>query len=278
MVRRFNPVATQHGPVAGSEVRPAAVAGLFYPETAEELGKTLDALLEGAEPAAAVPKALIVPHAGYVYSGAVAARAFRRLRSAAHMLRRVVLLGPSHREWLRGLALPRSRAFATPLGLVRIDAAAAARAAHLPSVLVSDVPHAREHSLEVQLPFLQRLLPEAEIVPIVVGDAAPAEVEAVIEALWGGPETLIVVSSDLSHYHPYDEARALDAGTAAAIVAGRAGLTGEEACGCNAVNGLLRVVRRRGLRAELLDLRNSGDTAGDRDRVVGYGAFGFYDA
>jgi hypothetical protein len=261
-----------------SDIRPAAVAGLFYPEIPAELDAMLAALLEGVEPAARAPKALIVPHAGYIYSGAVAARAYRTLKPAARLLRRVVLLGPSHREWFHGLAVPRAHAFATPLGLARVDAAAVARVAELPSVLVSDAPHSREHSLEVQVPFLQRLLPEAGIVPIVVGDATAAEVEEVLEALWGGPETLIVVSSDLSHYHPYAEARVIDTATAAAIVAARADLTGEDACGCNAVNGLLRVARRRGLRIELVDLRNSGDTAGDRDRVVGYGAFGLYDA
>ena len=153
-----------------------------------------------------------------------------------------------------------------------------AQLAGLPTVLVADAPHAREHSLEVQLPFLQRLLPQAQFVPIVVGEATAAEVESVIDALWGGPETLIVVSSDLSHYHPYDEARTLDNATAGAILEARADLTGEDACGCLAINGLLRAARRRGMRVELIDLQNSGDTAGDRDRVVGYGAFGVYDA
>jgi MEMO1 family protein len=264
------------GPTSG--VRPAAVAGLFYPGSPAELGATLDSLLAGPATAARAPKALIVPHAGYVYSGVVAAHAFRSLRPLAGVVTRVVLLGPSHREWFRGLAVPRSRAFATPLGLACVDAATIARLAALSTVLVADAPHAREHSLEVQLPFLQRVLPQAQIVPILVGEATAVEVESVIEALWGGPETLIVVSSDLSHYHPYDEARARDGATAGAILEGRADLTGEDACGCVAVNGLLRVARRRAMTAELLDLQNSGDTAGDRDRVVGYGAFGFYDA
>ena len=278
MARRFNVVSRMRGPAASSKVRPAAVAGLFYPGNPAELDSTLAALLAGAEPAVRAPNALIVPHAGYVYSGAVAGRAYRALKPVARLVRRVVLIGPSHREWFRGLAVPHAQAFATPLGLARIDAAAVATAAGLPWVGVSDAPHAREHSLEVQVPFLQRLLPQAEIVPIVVGEAAPAEVEAVIDALWGGPETLIVVSSDLSHYHRYDEARKLDTATAEAILDARAELTGEDACGCIAVNGLLRVARRRGLRIELIDLRNSGDTAGDRERVVGYGAFGFFDA
>ena len=259
-------------------VRPAAVAGLFYPGSPAELEASLDALLAGPAPASGAPKALIVPHAGYLYSGVVAGHAYRALRAIGAGVTRVVLLGPSHREWFRGLAVPQARCFATPIGLAPVDAEAIERLARLPVVIASDAAHAREHSLEVQLPFLQRLVPHARIVPVLVGDASAAEVDAIIEALWGGPETLIVVSSDLSHYHPYDEARAIDRSTAASILEQRPELTGEEACGCVAVNGLLRVVRRRGLRGELLDLRSSGDTAGDRDRVVGYGAFGFYDA
>jgi MEMO1 family protein len=280
MAGPFNPSGSMRAMASKYDVRPAAVAGLFYPGDSAELDATLDELLAGSAPAAAAaaPKALIVPHAGYLYSGAVAGHAFRLLRPLRNQVERVVLLGPSHREWFRGLAVPHAQAFATPLGLARIDDATVARLAELPAVLVSDPAHAREHSLEVQLPFLQKLLPGAQIVPILVGEATAAEVEAVLDALWGGPETLIVVSSDLSHYHPYDEARSLDGATATAILEGRATLTGEDACGCVAVNGLMRVARRRGLRVELLELRNSGDTAGDRSRVVGYGAFGFYDA
>jgi len=259
-------------------IRPAAVAGLFYPDDPQELNATLDSLLAGTAPGVDAPKALIVPHAGYVYSGSVAAHAFRSLRTRAGVVTRVILLGPSHREWFRGLAVPRARAFATPLGLAVVDADAVARLSDLPTVLVADAPHAREHSLEVQLPFLQKLLPQAQFVPIVVGDATAAEVESVIEAVWGGPETLIVVSSDLSHYHPYDEARTRDNATVNAILDGRADLTGEDACGCLAVNGLVRAARRRGMKVRLIEMRNSGDTAGDRDRVVGYAAFGFFDA
>ncbi|HXY96840.1 MAG TPA: AmmeMemoRadiSam system protein B [Steroidobacteraceae bacterium] len=259
-------------------VRPAAVAGLFYPGSAQQLGATVDALLAGVPARAVCPKALIVPHAGYQYSGPVAAQAFGSLGAAARSLRRIVLLGPSHREWFRGLALPAAEAFATPLGMVRIDGRSAEELRRLPGVVVSDAPHRLEHSLEVQLPFLQRMAPDARIVPVVTGDASPAEVAAVIEALWGSSDSLILVSSDLSHYHPYAVARGLDAATADAILAGDETLSGDQACGCVAVNGLTCAVRRRGLRGELLDLRNSGDTAGDRQRVVGYGAFGFYDA
>jgi hypothetical protein len=260
------------------EARPAAVAGLFYPARSAELAAAVDDLLQGPSPSARAPKALIVPHAGYVYSGRVAGRAFRALKPAAVQIRRVVLIGPSHREWFRGLAVPRAQGFQTPLGMVPIDRDGLAQLAGAVALQVSDAVHAREHSLEVQLPFVQRLLPAARIVPILVGDATPDLVDAAIEAVWGGAETVIIVSSDLSHYHSHDEARDHDAATARAILDGRGGLTGEDACGCIAVDGLLGAVRRHGLHAELIDLRTSGDTAGDRDRVVGYGAFGFYDA
>jgi MEMO1 family protein len=258
-------------------VRPAAVAGLFYPRDPQELSATVVALLARYHGPARPPKALIVPHAGYVYSGNVAAQAYASLGSAARTLRRVLLLGPSHREWFRGLAVPTVQAFATPLGTVRVDTVAVSRLCVLPGVVRSDAAHTLEHSLEVQLPFLQHLAPAAEIVPVVAGDASPAEVAAVIEELWDGTETLIVVSSDLSHYHSYRTARALDDATAQSIVGGRTDLLGEQACGCVLVNGLNLVVRAHGLRAAILDLRNSGDTAGDKERVVGYGAFGFFE-
>jgi len=254
------------------------VAGSFYPRNPQELSATVAALLAGPPGPARPPKALIVPHAGYIYSGNVAAQAYASLGSAARALRRVLLLGPSHREWFRGLAVPTVQAFATPLGTVRVDTTAVSRLCALPAVVRSDSPHALEHSLEVQLPFLQHLAPAAEIVPVVAGDASPAEVAAVIEELWGGAETLIVVSSDLSHYHSYRTAQALDGTTAQAIVAGRTDLLGEQACGCVLVNGLTLAVRAHGLRAAILDLRNSGDTAGDKQRVVGYGAFGFFES
>ena len=266
------------GSTADPAVREAAVAGLFYPGDPQALSDQLDALLLGAHPPTRWPKALIVPHAGYVYSGPVAAQAYASLGAAAGDLRRVVLLGPSHREWFRGIALPQAQGFATPLGVVPIDTEAASKLRELSVVLVSDVPHMREHSLEVQLPFLQRFAPHAKIVPLLAGEARPAEVAGVIDALWGGSETLIICSSDLSHYHAYRTAQALDAATTRAILEGREDLIGDQACGYMVVNGLARVMRERGLQAELLDLRNSGDTAGDRSRVVGYGAFGFYDA
>jgi AmmeMemoRadiSam system protein B len=261
-----------------STSRPAAVAGLFYPAEPQALRSAVATLLADAQVPGPAPKALILPHAGYIYSGAIAASGYAALGATALTLRRIVLLGPSHRLWLQGLAVPAARAFATPLGELRVDAEAIELLRALPAVTVSDDAHALEHSLEVHLPFLQLLAPDARIVPLVAGDAAPAEVAAVIDALWDGPQTLIVVSSDLSHYQSYESARATDGATARAIIAGREDLRGDEACGAVLINGLAHAVRRRGLRVQVLDLRNSGDTAGDRRRVVGYGAFGYYDA
>ena len=261
------------------DVRPAAVAGMFYPEAPPALAADVRAHLAGAQsglsPAGAVPKALIAPHAGYVYSGPIAASVYARLAAGRETIRRVVLLGPTHRVPVRGLALPSAQAFATPLGTVSVDREAAAAALTLPQVCASDAAHAFEHSLEVQLPFLQAVLGEFSLVPFAVGDATPGEVAAVIELLWGGAETLIVVSSDLSHYHRYADAREIDRATGAAILALSATLDHEQACGATPINGLLLAARRHGLRPELVDLRNSGDTAGDKSRVVGYASFAF---
>ena len=257
-------------------LRPAAVAGFFYPGSAAALagdvGRFVAAVPATDEPK---PKAIVVPHAGYVYSGPVAASAYARLAAAGERIRRVVLLGPAHRVAVRGLAVPEATAFATPLGDVEVDAEAVARALTLPQVGVSAAAHAQEHSLEVQLPFLQIVLGEFRVVPLVVGAATADEVAAVLDLLWGGPETLIVVSTDLSHYHRYDDARAIDRGTVEQVLALTPGLDHEQACGATPLNGLLLCARRRALVPELLDLRNSGDTAGDRARVVGYAAFAF---
>jgi AmmeMemoRadiSam system protein B len=262
-----------------SYVRAAAVAGMFYPKAPTALAAEVRAHLAGAEARPGghgnVPKAIIAPHAGYVYSGAIAGAAYARLASGRGTIRRVVLFGPAHRVPVRGLALPSVLAFATPLGTVDVDREAAAVALTLSQVGETDAAHAFEHSLEVQLPFLQTVLGEFAIVPFVVGDATPEEVAAVIELLWGGPETLIVVSSDLSHYHRYAEAREIDRATADAILALSETLDHEQACGATPINGLLLTARRHGLRPELLDLRNSGDTAGDKSRVVGYASFAF---
>jgi hypothetical protein len=259
-----------------AHVRPPAVAGTFYPAQPERLVESVDALLGAVGSAgceAAVPKALVVPHAGYMYSGAVAATAFARIRPVATAIRRVVLLGPAHRVHLRGVAAPEAEVFDTPLGPVTLDTDLLARI----SLPKSTAVHAREHSLEVQLPFLLRLLDRFQLVPIAVGDARPEEVAALIEALWGGPETLVLISSDLSHYLPYADARQTDARTAGRIVALDAPILHEEACGATPINGLLLAARKRGLATELLDLRNSGDTAGGKGEVVGYGAFAFFE-
>jgi AmmeMemoRadiSam system protein B/AmmeMemoRadiSam system protein A len=261
-------------------VRPAAVAGTFYPASSRELAREVDDMLghsAGGGLAPGFPKALIVPHAGYVYSGSVAAEAYDKLRPARGIVRRVVLLGPCHRVPVRGLALPEAAAFATPLGQVPLDREAIESLAGLPQVVVSSAVHAEEHALEVQLPFLQRVLGEFSLVPLVVGAATPEQVAEVIERLWGGAETLIVISSDLSHYHPYDEACAIDRGTAQGILDYSTEIDHEQACGATPVTGMLLAAKRHKLNVELLDLRNSGDTAGGRGRVVGYGSFAFWD-
>ncbi len=259
------------------EVRKPAVAGTFYPADPEALRAQVERCLADARPAAPVtPKALVVPHAGYIYSGPVAGSAYALAGGLRERIHRVVLLGPSHRVGFRGIAVPECEAFETPLGRIPLDAAGVARARALPQVVALDAAHAREHSLEVQLPFLQLALGDFSLVPLSVGDATPEEVEAVIEALWGGDETLVVVSSDLSHYLPYDAARALDRRTTEAIERLAPEAIGrEQACGRLPVQGLLRAARRHGLHAHTLDVRSSGDTAGSRDSVVGYGAWAF---
>ena len=258
-------------------VRPAAVAGMFYAaEPAVLRAQVAECLaVTGADHAVRAPKLLIVPHAGYVYSGVVAGRAYALLERWRDRLTRVVLLGPAHRIAVRGLAAPTVDAFQTPLGRVPLDATALATLDSLPQVERDDRPHELEHSLEVQLPFLQRVLGDFTLVPLVVGDARRDEVAQVIERLWGGDETIVIISSDLSHYLPYARARAVDAATVQRIVALDAGLDPEEACGAYPINGALQAARHHGLVARVLDLRNSGDTAGDRRRVVGYGAIAF---
>lgn len=256
-------------------VRPPAVAGLFYPDDPRELRDAVRGCLP-APAVATVPKAIIAPHAGYEYSGPVAGSAYALVRAARDTITRVVLVGPSHRVAFTGLAVPSVTHFSTPLGEVAIDQEAVGRIRALPQVHVLDQAHAREHSLEVHLPFLQVILGDFTLVPLVAGEASPAEVGEVLEHLWGGPETLIVISSDLSHYHDYATARRMDAATSAAIEALRGEAIGEEdACGRVPVRGLLWAAERRRLGARIIDVRNSGDTAGPRDRVVGYGAYAF---
>lgn len=259
-------------------VRPPAVAGLFYPGTAGELAHDVRSMLATAAAPDIVPKVLIAPHAGYVYSGPIAASAYAALKNIAARIRRVILLGPTHRVAVRGLALPEASAFATPLGEVPLDLEAAQSIARLPQVTISAAAHAQEHSLEVQLPFLQSVLHDFKLLPLAVGLATPEEVAEVLEALWGGVETLIVISSDLSHYLPYDTARQVDGASTQDILGMSQELTHEQACGATPINGLLLAARKHRLVPHLLDLRNSGDTAGPRNGVVGYAAFAFEEA
>lgn len=261
------------------KVRPAAVAGSFYPATANALSAEVVRLLANArllsESAVTAPKVLIAPHAGYVYSGATAALAYAQLAPVCNTIRRVVLLGPVHRVPVRGLALPGAAAFATPLGEIALDQPAMDSLRGLRQVIVSPAAHAQEHSLEVQLPFLQTVLSDFKLVPLAVGDASPAEVAEVLEALWGGPETLIVVSSDLSHFLPYNAAQTVDRQTIQRILYLKGPLTHEQACGGTPINGLLQAARHHQLQPRLLGVCNSGDTAGDRGRVVGYASIAF---
>jgi AmmeMemoRadiSam system protein B len=251
---------------------------MFYPGEPAALERVVDGYLSAAGPAAAgpVPKALIAPHAGYAYSGPVAGSAYAQLATLRSRIERVVLLGPSHRVPLRGLAAPTGDAFSTPLGPVPLDRAAIERALELPQVIEFDAAHAAEHSLEVHLPFLQRTLDHFRLAPFVAGDATADEVAELLEQLWGGDETLVVVSSDLSHYFDYDQACRLDHATTRAIeTLDPAALDEQSACGRVAIRGLLVAARRRRLACHTLDVRSSGDTAGPRDQVVGYGAYAF---
>lgn len=268
-------------------VRPPAVAGLFYPADPTELRTAVRGYLaavrppptdpEASSPAEPLPpKAIVVPHAGYVYSAPVAASAYARIGAGRDRIRTVVLLGPAHYVPLRGIGAPGFEAFATPLGRLAVDRTSVNRTLGVRWVRIDDEAHLPEHSLEVQLPFLQELLGPVAIVPLLVGTASAAEVAAVLESVWGGPETLVVISSDLSHYLTYEEARARDQATADAVMELAPERVGpHDACGHIVLQGLLHLAGRHQLRAELLDLRNSGDTGGSRRRVVGYGAFVF---
>jgi len=263
-----------------STIRPAAVAGLFYPDDGDSLRAEVQTLLAGASTGTdTVPtKAVIVPHAGYIYSGPIAASAYAHLLGQGGSIRRVILLGPSHHIGFHGVALPHSNGFATPLGVIPVDMAAIRLIADAPGVVFDDRPHACEHSLEVQLPFLQSILGDFSIVPLCLGQVDPSVVGNLLETLWGGPETLIVASSDLSHYHPYASAQAIDRQSMAQIQAFQANLLPQQACGCTAINALLLAASQHGLIPVIRDIRNSGDTAGDRNRVVGYAAVSFLPA
>ena len=255
-------------------VRPPAVAGSFYPADPADLAQAVDALLPTSAPDQPPPKAIIVPHAGYEYSGPVAGAAYSLLTPDVDAMR-VVLVGPAHFHPLEGVAVSGADALATPLGPVEVDDEARTAVLVLSVVQRDDAPHEPEHSLEVQLPILQRLLGPFRILPLVTGRAvAPADLAAVLDAVWGGTETVVVCSSDLSHYHDHDTATALDRRTASAVVDRDVeGIGSRDACGAVAIRGLLEAARRRDLPVRLLDLRTSHDAGGPRDRVVGYGAF-----
>lgn len=263
--------------MATASIRPAAVAGYFYPDDPQVLQAQIGEMLSTAVPLETVsaPKALIVPHAGYVYSGPVAANAYATAAALRDVVRRVVLLGPAHRVPVASFALPAAQVFSTPLGPVPISRKDWLTLQQRIDVVVDDRPHALEHCLEVQLPFLQTILDAFELVPLLVGGASGEQVAEILDDLWGGPETLIVISSDLSHYHPYAQACCTDRSSVDQILKLRTGLDHNQACGATPINGLLRVAARHGIEPHLLDLRNSGDTAGDRARVVGYTSIAF---
>lgn len=259
-------------------IRPAAVAGTFYPAKAHELRAVVKTMLAAAEDNTSPPKAIIVPHAGYIYSGTTAARAYASLLNTKQQIKRVILLGPAHRVYVKGMALSTASAFATPLGNISIDIEAVNRIKHLPQVQLFDEAHMQEHSLEVQLPFLQLSLDRFTLLPLVVGETTPAEVAEVLDLLWGGDETLIVISSDLSHYHDYTSSQRIDRATSAAIEKlDFEQIAPEQACGCRPMSGLLYIARQRRMQVNRLGLCNSGDTAGSRDRVVGYGAWSLHE-
>ncbi len=260
--------------------RAPAVAGMFYPDAPEALRNELATCLSVASaPMKALEKlkALIVPHAGYVYSGGTAGKGYAILAPLADRIRRVVLLGPCHRVAVNGIAAPTVQAFASPLGRIPLDRAALDSLADLPQVIANDAAHAQEHSLEVQLPFLQAVLGAFTLIPLAVGRTGAAEVAQVIARLWGGPETLILISSDLSHFHGYADAQRIDGDTATHILALEQLTSYQQACGALPINGLLAVARQRGMQIERVAQCNSGDTAGDKSRVVGYATFALYE-
>ena len=258
-----------------STFRKPAVDGLFYSSDAPQLSSDVKQYMADAHPQKLSPKALIVPHAGYIYSGAIAATAYATLIARREVIRRVILLGPAHRVAVRGLALPGADYFNTPLGSVMVDKQAIQSIVNYPQITISPEAHALEHALEVQLPFLQYVLVDFRVLPLVVGAASAQEVAEVLDTVWGGDETLIVISSDLSHYLPYVEARQVDQATVQSILQLEQSITHNQACGGTAINGLIVAAQRHHLKPVLLDLRNSGDTAGTRDQVVGYAAIAF---
>jgi len=260
------------------EIRSAAVADLFYPANSKELEALVSRNLK--EASAALPaslgtlKAVIVPHAGYIYSGQTAAFAFASMVPTE--IQRIVLLGPSHRVAFYGMAVPDCDAFETPLGLVQIDPELMQKALTHPDVQINATAHAQEHSLEVQLPFLQLVLDQFRLLPICIGSVEADAVAELIESFWYDDTTLFVISSDLSHFHSYQEANSIDQLSIDMILQQQSGFNHQQACGATGINALLKVADRHHLKAQLLDYRNSGDSAGDKESVVGYTSIAFY--
>ena len=255
-------------------IRQPAVAGSFYPDNPHTLKAMIESYLRQVVPVNKAPKAMIVPHAGYIYSGEIAASAYARLQSKRSTTKRVVLLGPSHRVGFTGMALSHADAFNTPLGDIPLDIEAIASLTNYPFVDYMDQAHLSEHSLEVQLPFLQMTLDSFQLIPIVVGDCPAEQIEQVLELFYGKDDTLIVISSDLSHFHDYATAQRLDKETSEKIEhLDYQHLDYDSACGRVPVSGLLALAKKKSLQIKTIDLRNSGDTAGDKSRVVGYGAY-----
>jgi len=259
------------------KVRPAAVAGMFYPGEQGALRAMIDQMLGSARAQASMTaglEAVIVPHAGYIYSGSTAALSYVLLEQLVDKIKHVVIVGPTHRVGIRGIALPDADAMATPLGEVPLWAEGVRLALAQPLVVTSEAVHAEEHSIEVQLPFIQTVLPDADVLPLAAGWVEPQAVTTILQAVWS-PDTMIVISSDLSHYHPYHEAQAIDQATVAQILALDPAINHDQACGATGVDAVILAAQDRGLAPHLLGMCNSGDTAGDKSRVVGYAAVGF---
>ena len=262
------------------DIRPPAIAGTFYPHNPDELADTVRHYLTQAgrffDTAHKAPKAIIAPHAGYIYSGFTAAAVYNRLYPSCETIRRVIMLGPCHRVAINYAALPSSKLFQTPIGNIPVDTDSIDNIKHLDYVKIFNATHAKDHCIEIHLPFLQMILKKFKIVPIIIGDISPLKVAEIIETLWGGPETLILVSSDLSHYLDHTQANTLDSQTSKIIERmDFEALRSDQACGCHSIKGLLMVARKKRLSAYTADVRNSGDTAGSKDRVVGYGSWYF---
>lgn len=263
-------------------IRNPAVAGVFYPEDPGALQSMVEDFLNNIPASNTVkphrqPRALIAPHAGYIYSGQTAAYAYKLLGTFRDTIKRIILLGPNHRVFVKGIAAPSCHYFRTPLGEVSIDQPVIERLCKQHLLHINDTPHEQEHSLEVHLPFLQILLPPSfHLVPLLVGEASTDQVSAILDQFWENSENLIIVSTDLSHFHPYRQAQAIDWQTTALIEQFSPNVEGEQACGCNPLNGLLKLAHEKQAAIQTLDVRNSGDTAGDKQRVVGYGAFALY--